>query len=185
MTLDIDVLNNDNSNISAMYSKKYLGFVSKFLRVFVMAAQKALEPAKYNLTLLRRSSTQEMTDDVNEDTERFNELSQIMQGGLAEDIISSIDFPKLQERTLLLVSFIAGKQEVSYEDFVVLQNSLPLWANAYVSTSDPAALVKQFFDNTTFAPADMVVKGVYYPGESQMARKMRSEFSTNIGIMTQ
>lgn len=83
------------------------------------------------------------------------------------------------------MSFIAGKQEVSYEDFVVLQNSLPLWANAYVSASDPAALVKQFFDNTTFTPADMVVKGVYYPGESQMARKMRSEFSTNIGIMTQ
>lgn len=184
MERDISFLKEDNSSGDVLFQKKYLGFISKILKVFMSAAQKAQVPQNYSLALIKRQSTKgEENKNAEDEGQRFKELSQIMEGQVGEEVIASINMSQMQNRTLLLLQMVVQKEEVSYEDFVILSNSMTLWSNSYMHEATREDLVKEFFANTILKPEDMIFKGVFYPVTTQMGKKLRQEISVNLGQM--
>ena len=181
MDRDIGFMAEDNSNSDVLFQKKYLGFISKILRVFLNAAQNADQSS---LALKRKmSSIDEKSKIVDEEGQRFKEMTQIMEGPLGHAVIDSVDPEKLQVRALSLLQMVVSKVDVSYEDFVILSHALALWSKSFSSQPKRETLTKQFFASTVFKPEDFIFKGVYYAATTPMGKKVRQEISANLAQM--
>lgn len=86
------------TSFETMFHLTQTAFILKMLRIFVVAAFSAEDPATYEEVVLARKASHEATNhemDMREEGERFKDLQSIFKGELRAKVLGSINYSEL------------------------------------------------------------------------------------------
>lgn len=130
MTADLNRADNTAEKIDL----KYIAFKLQVMRTFIMAAIANTDLDAYEVSQMVRRQSSSVADDKKKDDKDekdagFEQLKEILVGEVADSVVESIDYTKLQNRIIeVLVHTLKKGDAMIFEDKNIVDNALNLWA---------------------------------------------------------
>ena len=175
-----------SSESNHSFELKNKSFLLTLLRVFIIAAI-AAQPDQdtSSVSLLRRKSSvrgeaEEKKEGQDKSDEAHAQLVELLKGPEGTELLLTLDFEKLQQQVVKLVSSILVQEQVSQEDKHIVENALGLWIGI---VNYKPALFSAFSvfkgGNKIAAASDFIMHGVLYCKEE----KIRQDFKTALSVL--
>jgi hypothetical protein len=145
MAYAVPTSNNQSSGaLGGLFSLKYLAFMLRLLRTFIMAAFSTNDTDAYQAaTLARRSSSTREVDQgelqgpaVAEEATSFKQLQALLAGPTGLEIVELVDYSALQRQVLRLTSQVLKKPKLIFEDKLIIEHALNLWVGCLLHRRD-------------------------------------------------
>ena len=106
---------------------------------------------------------------------RIEQLSAQLKGSIGSDLIDSIDFVQLQEIILRMISSLLSKEDLTYNEKKIIENSLSLWMGCILHNPD---IVPNFY---SYQPEEFKDSAaILMAGLTNSDEKIRDEFYHSI-----
>jgi hypothetical protein len=130
--------------LGGLFSLKYLAFMLRLLRTFIMAAFSTNDTDAYQAaTLARRSSSTREGDQgelqdlpAAEEAASFKQLQALLAGPTGLEIVELVDYSALQHQVLRLTSQVLKKPKLIFEDKLIIEHALNLWVGCLLHRRD-------------------------------------------------
>ena len=165
---------------------KYVAFMLRLLRTFIMAAFSTRDADAYQAaTLARRSSSVRASDggephdaETAGEGSSFRQLQSLLEGPMGIEIAEMVDYSALQRQVLRVTSQVLKKGKLLFEDRLIVENALNLWVGCLLHRSD---LFQEFVEprDQDLASDELLLTGLLYcPYET-----VREEFKQSLSAL--
>jgi ubiquitin carboxyl-terminal hydrolase 34 len=164
---------------------KYLAFMLRLLRTFVMAAFSTRDADAYQVaTLARRSSSVRAGEggeasqeaEVPAEGSSFQQLRSLLEGPMGVEIVDLVDYSTLQRQVLRVTSQVLKKDKLLFEDRLIVESALNLWVGCLLHRGD---LFQEFVEpeDPDVDPAELLLAGLLYCPYETVREGFRQSFS--------
>lgn len=175
-----------SGNQTESVDRKYVAFMLRLLRTFIMAAFSTSDRDAYQAAILVRKSSSMREGDTQQNQQpedlqegsSFKQLQKLLQGPVGLEIVDSVDYPALQTQVVTVASKLLKKNTLAFEDRLIVENALYLWVGCLLHREE---LFGEFVDSARLGVSseEFLLSGLLYcPYES-----VREEFRGSLSAL--